>query len=103
MLVETGNPGKAMGKLTTGGGTLPEGWGIPSPVWVRNWFGMRRMKTGGIVWNGAQPPTAEDFRAIRAFYGEDVRIDAGTLVGQNDPSYKSFYDRHKKTRKVKLW
>jgi len=91
-----------MGDLSRGEGGLPAGWGYPVPVYTRNWFGWRVAKTGGMVWNGTEPPTAEDFRAIRAFYGEDVRIDAGTLVGRADPSYNTYYDRHFKPQKVRV-
>lgn len=91
-----------MAKLTAGGGPVPKGWSVPSPVYVRSWFG-GRYKTGGMVWLGKKPPTTDDIRALRAAFGDDVTIDAGTLVGQDDTSYNSFYDRHKQTRKVRLW
>lgn len=88
-------------KLTTGGGSIPDGWGYPSPVYVRGFLGRRIKKSGGFVWNGSQPATEADIARLLEWRA-GAKVDPGTLVGRSSKDYSTFYSRNFKTQKIRL-
>lgn len=90
-----------MRKLSRGQGPLPAGWGFPSPVYMRTFLGRRIRRSGGMVWNGSQPPTQSDIDALMDYMPE-AQIDPGTLVGRADKNYSTFSERNKQTQRIRL-
>ncbi len=84
-------------ELSLGGGSIPEPWGYPSPVYLDG-----RYQSGGIVWHGQEPATDADVANLKEALGDDVTIDQGSLVGTADPAYTTFYKANDNTLRVTL-
>jgi len=70
-----------MSDLSLGGGTLPEGWSHANPIYIGGEY-----KTGGFVWTGKHPATADDLSAIAKFGAPDQ----GTVSGLYSWDYHRF-------------
>jgi hypothetical protein len=87
-----------MGKQTLGGAGMPRNWGAPSPVFN---YETGKYESGGMVWAGKNRTTAPDKKALKARFGNKVKIDGPTTRGKLDPKYSTFNDRASKKKAYK--
>lgn len=76
-----------MSNLSLGGGGIPFGWGMPSPLYNHE---KGAYESDGVLWLSEERCTMDDIEALKEALGENVNIDMATVFGG-----KSFRDRNK--------
>ena len=74
--------------LTLGGISGAGSWGVPSPLYN---FKTGKYETGGLIWYGRKPATAEDKASAKSVFGSNVFFDSRSLVGMDSSKYATFF------------
>ena len=83
-----------MSKLSLGGGGMPEGWGMPAPLFNHE---THQYENDGVVWLSDDACTLDNIRELKESLGENVNIDIATVFGG-----QSFFERNRKLYPYKV-
>ena len=77
---------------------MPKNWVAPRPVFN---YSTGRYEYGGMPWVGKKRTTPADKKALKAVFGNKVKIDGPSTRGTLDPKYSTFDERASKKKDYK--